>query len=111
MLVTFNVRDFIKIDDEYTGIKRECSLEDFAVLKNFEKIVQEKYAHRIWVIPEYTLALDIGGIEVPFTGRTIPDAETMIVFIMNVMVSTDSWIYLSRFENLFGRKIFRYMIV
>lgn len=111
MLAPFNVDDFIKIDDEYTGIKRECSLEDFAVLKNFEKIVQEKYSHRIWVIPEYTLALTIGGIEIPFTGRSVPDAETIVVFVMNTMVTTDHWIYLSRFENLFGRKIFRYMIV
>lgn len=111
MLLPFNVEDFIRIDDEFTGIKRECSIEDKAILKNFEKIVQEKYSTRVWVIREYSSSLMIGGIEIPFTGATVPNAERIVEFVMELMVTTKHWVYLSRYENLFGRKIFRYMIV
>lgn len=94
---SFKVEHFFKMENP----------RDFEIMKNFERIVQEKYSDRIFSI----LTISHKNIMTnKYNAKSVKSADEIVSRSMEIMITTNLNLYMHKYENVFGTDAFFYFI-
>lgn len=93
----FKIEYFFKMDNP----------RDFEILKNFEKIVQEKYSDRIFSL----LKISHNNIMVnKYKATAVKSADEIVTRSVEIMINTNDKLYMHKYENVFGTDAFFHFV-